>query len=113
MDQPIRVLVVECEPLFRRGLVSSLCAAESFTVVASVPSRGDALRLLDEHAPEVAIVGSCPSDDQPVEIAAELRRLYPAVRVNGVELLALHAEPNPVPAEELARTDDIADAAVA
>jgi DNA-binding NarL/FixJ family response regulator len=79
MDQPIRVLVVECEPLFRRGLVSSLCAAESFTVVASVPSRGDALRLLDEHAPEVAIVGSCPSDDQPVEIAAELRRLYPAV----------------------------------
>lgn len=38
----------------------------------------------------------------------KVRRLYPAVEVNGVELLALHEVPNPISAEELARTDDFA-----
>lgn len=37
----------------------------------------------------------------------KVRRLYPEVSVNGVGLLALHAVPNDISAEELSRTDDI------
>lgn len=36
----------------------------------------------------------------------KIRRLYPSHMVNGIELLALHDVPNPISAEELARTDD-------
>lgn len=36
----------------------------------------------------------------------KLRRLFPAITVNGIELLALHAEPNPYDPADLARTDD-------
>jgi glyoxylase-like metal-dependent hydrolase (beta-lactamase superfamily II) len=36
----------------------------------------------------------------------KVRRLYPVYEVNGIELLALHEEPNPISAAELARTDN-------
>lgn len=36
----------------------------------------------------------------------KLRRMYPAHDINGIELLALHEEPEPFDAAELARTDD-------
>ena len=79
MSQPTRVLVVECEPLFRRGVVGSLNAVESFTVVASAADRADAIRLLDEHSPDVAVVGAIPDSDDAIQVAGELRRLFPAV----------------------------------
>jgi DNA-binding NarL/FixJ family response regulator len=79
MIQPIRVLVVECEPLFRRGLVGSLHAADGFAVVAAAADRAEATRLLDEHAPDVALIGAVPPGDAAVHVAAELRRMFPAV----------------------------------
>jgi glyoxylase-like metal-dependent hydrolase (beta-lactamase superfamily II) len=36
----------------------------------------------------------------------KVRRLYPVYEVKGIELLALHEEPNPISAAELARTDN-------
>jgi glyoxylase-like metal-dependent hydrolase (beta-lactamase superfamily II) len=36
----------------------------------------------------------------------KVRRLYPVHEVNGIELLALHEEPNSISATELARTDN-------
>jgi glyoxylase-like metal-dependent hydrolase (beta-lactamase superfamily II) len=36
----------------------------------------------------------------------KVRRLYPVFEVNGIELLALHEEPKPISAAELARTDN-------
>jgi glyoxylase-like metal-dependent hydrolase (beta-lactamase superfamily II) len=36
----------------------------------------------------------------------KVRGLYPVHEVNGIELLALHEEPNPISAAELARTDN-------
>lgn len=36
----------------------------------------------------------------------KVRRLFPAVEVNGIELLALHAEPKPFQLSDLVQTDD-------
>lgn len=36
----------------------------------------------------------------------KVRRLFPAIMVNGIELLALHAEPKPYEVSDLTRTDD-------
>ena len=79
MSQPTRVLVVECEPLFRRGIVGSLGSAKGFVVVATASDRADAFRLLDEYTPDVAIVGAVPDGDVSIHVAAELRRVFPAV----------------------------------
>jgi DNA-binding NarL/FixJ family response regulator len=79
MVQPIRVLVVECEPLFRRGLVGSLLAPDDFEVIGAAVGRDDAFRQVDEHAPDVAVIGSVPSEDMPVQVATEMRRMFPAV----------------------------------
>jgi DNA-binding NarL/FixJ family response regulator len=73
------VLVVECEPLFRRGLIGSLGAAEGFDVAASAIDREQAVRLLDEQAPDVALIGTVPSNDDSMQVAAELHRTFPAV----------------------------------
>jgi len=79
MSQPTRVLVVECEPLFRRGVVGSLNAVDAFTVVGCAPDRAEAIRLLDEHTPDVVIVGAIPHGDNAIQVAGELRQLFPAV----------------------------------
>lgn len=79
MSQPTRVLVVECEPLFRRGIVGSLGSADGFSVVATAADRADAIRLLDEHIPDVTVVGAVPFGDDSIQVAGELRRMFPAV----------------------------------
>jgi DNA-binding NarL/FixJ family response regulator len=79
MDHAIRVLIVEHEPLFRRGLVSSLCAAEDLEVVGETALRDGAIRLLDEHTPDVAVIGTVAPDVQAAQLAAELRQQFPAV----------------------------------
>ncbi len=79
MSQPIRVIVIEREALYRRGLVAVLSAAEDFDVVGSVETVEDAYRLADESSPDVALVGTTLVDAPGLTLAAEMRRRYPAV----------------------------------
>lgn len=79
MGQAIRVLVVEREPLFRRGLISSLCATGEFEVVAATARADEAFDLLDAHAPDVAVVGTVATEASIVQTAAELRQHYSAL----------------------------------
>lgn len=59
---------------------------------------------LDSYRRVMAMAGTAdrviPGHDPKV------RRLFPAVHVNGLELLALHAEPNPYDPADLSRTDN-------
>lgn len=79
MDQTIRVLVVEREPLFRRGIASSLEAVECFEVVATTDGRDCALRLLEESTPRVALIGTTIPEAPGVQLAEEIRRHSPSV----------------------------------
>jgi DNA-binding NarL/FixJ family response regulator len=72
-------MVVEAEPLFRRGLVTSLNAADDIDVVAEPSCREDALRVLDELTPDVAVVGTSSPETPPVQLATELRRQYSSI----------------------------------
>lgn len=79
MSRSITVLVVEREPLFRRGLTSSLNLAPDLNVVASAASREETIRLLEHASPEVAIIGTVGPDARGIDFVAELRRKSPAL----------------------------------
>jgi two-component system nitrate/nitrite response regulator NarL len=56
MSDPIRVLLVDDHPLFRKGLTELLDGREGIGVVASTGDPEEALRLAHERAADVAIV---------------------------------------------------------
>lgn len=64
----------------------------------------DMAQTLDSYRRLMALAGRpdrlIPGHDPKV------RRLFPAITVNGIELLALHEDPRPYDAADLARTDD-------
>jgi DNA-binding NarL/FixJ family response regulator len=78
MNQAIRVLIVESEPLFRRGLAGCVRASEAFHLVAEACRIDEAFRMLDEHAPDVVLVGTISPDAHSVQVAGELRQHYSA-----------------------------------
>lgn len=81
MTDPIGVLVVDREPLFRRGLASCMKGARGIRVVNSVGTAEEAYRRTDELSPSVVIVGTTLPDAPGIAAAAHLRRHFPAVAV--------------------------------
>ncbi len=78
MSQTIRVVAVEREPVYRRGLVSVLNVPEDLEVVGSAETAEAAYTLLDETSPDVVLVGTTLADAPGLTLATELRRRYPA-----------------------------------
>lgn len=79
MSDTIRVLIVEREQLFRRGLAGALAASSRLEVVGSVGTAEEGYRLADETSPDVALVGTTLSEAPGLSAATELRRRYPAL----------------------------------
>ncbi len=79
MSQTIRLVAVEREPVFRRGLMAVLDIPDDFEVVGSAESAEAAYTLIDETSPDVAVVGTTLADAPGLTLASELRRRYPAV----------------------------------
>lgn len=78
MPDLIRVIVVEREPLYRRGLVSVLESFEQVEVVGSADSVESGYRLAEETSPSVALVGTNLTESPGLAFAGEMRRRYPA-----------------------------------
>src|SRR5262245_13454951 len=86
---PTRVLVADDHAMFRQGLVALLDDAEGIEVVGQA-SRGDeALRLIRELAPEVAILDVSMPGATGIEVARALTAEGAATRV---VLLTMHAD---------------------
>ncbi|MDQ4099682.1 MAG: response regulator transcription factor [Chloroflexota bacterium] len=81
MSQPIRVIVVEREPLYRRGMVGCIGADERFEVVGSAGTAAEGYQLAEEVSPDVALVGTTLDTVPGLAFATEMRRRYPAVAV--------------------------------
>lgn len=79
MDQSCRILVVEREALYRRGLVSSLSTVKEFTVVGDASDAATAYHIADQESPDVALLGTTLPDAPGLQLANEVRRRYPAV----------------------------------
>jgi two-component system nitrate/nitrite response regulator NarL len=52
----IRIVLVDDHPLFREGVARSLQEAGTFDIVGQGSSAGDAIRLVQDHAPEIVLL---------------------------------------------------------
>jgi DNA-binding NarL/FixJ family response regulator len=79
MSDVIRVIVVEREPLYRRGLVAVLDSFEGIDVAGSADTVDSGYRLADETSPMIALVGTTLTDSPGLAFAGEMRRRYPTM----------------------------------
>jgi len=77
----ISVLIVEREPLFRRGLVDCFGTAKGFTVVGAIDTASAGYQLAEEMSPDVTLVGMTLTNALGLEFAAEIRRRHPSMAV--------------------------------
>lgn len=90
MAAPVRVLVVEDEPLFRELLVLALSRDVEIKVVGAFANAADALNSLGKLQFDVATLDiQLPGDLNGLELGFELRRLRPHV---GIVLLSNYLE---------------------
>jgi DNA-binding NarL/FixJ family response regulator len=115
--EPIRVLLVDDEPMFIEAVTALLEQDGRVKVVATADNGGDALTLAGSEHPDVALVDLAMPGMDGFEIT---RRLAPAVRVIAVSGLAqASAEPAAVAAGAYgfllkgALYDEIAEAIIA
>jgi DNA-binding NarL/FixJ family response regulator len=81
MPPAIRVIIVEREPLSRRGLVGCLEADPRFAVVGAVDTAPAGYQLAEDASPDVALVGTTLVTAPGVAFATELRRRSPVLAV--------------------------------
>ncbi len=79
MSESVRVLILEREALYRRGLAGCLAADSALEVVGSAALAEEGYRLADELAPDVVLIGTTLSDAPGLTGANELRRRFPAL----------------------------------
>jgi DNA-binding NarL/FixJ family response regulator len=79
MSDVIRVIVVEREALYRRGLVAVVDGFADAEVIGTADTAEAGYTLADQAAPQVALVGTTLPDAPGLAFAAEMRRRFPAV----------------------------------
>lgn len=81
MTAPIRVLLADDHPIFRRGLYSLLKEYEDLLIVGEADSSPSTLEQVAAQQPDVLLLDVRMGGANGIEIARELRRTAPDVRV--------------------------------
>ena len=78
---PIRVLIVDDHPVVRRGLASFLANEPDLVVVGAAVDGEEALKLADEHVPEVVLMDLSMPGIGGIEATKQLIQAHPGIRV--------------------------------
>lgn len=80
MTEPITIVIADDHPLFRGGVARTLAESGRFDVLGEGGSAAEALELVAEHLPDIALLDiSMPGDG--LAAAREIGRRFPAVRI--------------------------------
>ncbi len=79
MSDTVKVVIIEKEPLYRRGLVGCLSSDNQIDLVGSAATVEEGYKLTDENSPDVAIVGTTMANAPGLALATEMRRRFPAL----------------------------------
>ncbi|MGI8643826.1 MAG: LuxR C-terminal-related transcriptional regulator [Thermomicrobiales bacterium] len=79
MSNTVKVIIIEREPLYRRGLAGCLSTDNEIDLVGSAATVEEGYKLTDENSPDVAIVGTTMPDAAGMALATEMRRRFPAL----------------------------------
>ncbi len=85
----VRVVLADDHALVRSG-IRSLLEASGNQVVGEAATGSDAVRLVKEHAPDVALLDVAMHSQNGIEAAREIRREHPGVKI---VMLSMHDEP--------------------
>jgi DNA-binding NarL/FixJ family response regulator len=81
MTDPIRVVVADDHPLFREGVINSLESAADIQVVGQADNTDDAVRVVREELPEVALLDVTMPGGGGIEAARRIAAACPATRI--------------------------------
>lgn len=81
MSDPIRLVVADDHPLFRDGVVASLRAAEDMDVVGEASDAGDALRLAQQHLPDIVLLDITMGGGGGIRAARDIAVAVPAAKI--------------------------------
>jgi DNA-binding NarL/FixJ family response regulator len=74
MDEAIRVIIADDHPIFREGLVRSIERDRSFVVVGQVGDGAEAVRVIKELHPDLAVLDVAMPVMDGLEVAGQLHR---------------------------------------
>jgi two-component system NarL family response regulator len=80
-DEPIRLLVVEDQLLFREGLKSLLKAHPDLLVIGEATTGAEAVELAVAHAPDVILLDLNLPDFDGIEVCSRIKALVPVTRI--------------------------------
>jgi len=78
---PVRLIIVDDHSLVRDGLRARLSVVPGLQVIGEAASGAEALELADADAPDLMLVDVGMRGMNGIELANELRRRHPAIRV--------------------------------
>jgi DNA-binding NarL/FixJ family response regulator len=81
MTPPIRILLADDHPIFRRGLCSLLAEYDDLAIVGEAESGPATLEQVTIHQPDVLLLDVRMGGANGIEIAREVRRTAPDVRI--------------------------------
>lgn len=79
MSDTVKVVIIEKEPLYRRGLAGCLSTDNQINLIGSAATVEEGYKLTDENSPDVAIVGTTMPNAPGLALATEMRRRFPAL----------------------------------
>jgi two-component system NarL family response regulator len=80
-DEPIGVLVVDDQELFRRGLVMVLSGEDGIRVVGEAADGDGALELVSSSAPDVVLLDVYMPGRSGIETCAAIKEMSPSTRI--------------------------------
>lgn len=81
MTDPIRVLLADDHVLVRQGIRQFLAEAEGMEVIAEADDGAEAVRLVEKHRPDVAVLDIRMPNVTGVEATRRIKQHHPDVRV--------------------------------
>lgn len=81
MSETIRVLIADDHALVRQGICQFLEEAEDITVVAEAANGSEAVRLVAEHHPDVAVLDIQMPGTSGIEATHQIKAQHPEVRI--------------------------------
>lgn len=96
MDNPITILLVDDHAIVRQGVKAFLDAHAEFTVIGEADSGSAALKLVEEHIPDVVLMDLVMPGMDGVEATRQLKTVSPRSQV--VVLTSYHEDEHIFPA---------------